>query len=76
MVLLKTNRCLGYMDLKTGCIVWGHICIIFAFIRFLQCIAFWIITEFSPIPFSRFGDIEVHFVFSRMYRVLVYFFPF
>lgn len=33
--LLKVKRCLGYMDLRTGAIVWGHISLIFYFFAVL-----------------------------------------
>lgn len=34
--IFKANRCLGYMDLRTGAIVWGHYRLLFIFHAIVQ----------------------------------------
>lgn len=67
MGFIRTNRCFGYMDLKTGAIVWGHLIIIYNFNKLLDYLIFWHTSKWQP--FAEMGEMEMRFLVSRMYRL-------
>lgn len=62
--ILKTERCLGYMDLKTGAIVWGHINVVYNFQIIYSCLLDR--SSFSGGPITEHPDFIA--LASRMYR--------
>lgn len=67
---LKTDRCLWYMDIRTGSIVVGHFDVVFGFLGFLTSIGKWIAATESYAVRTQYENsgylTETFFAISRM----------
>lgn len=62
----KTSCCLGYMDLRTGAIVWGHVNLVFNLIAVLSCLM--LVTAVNPKYYPLFlTRPDLALLLNRMY---------